>query len=77
MSDREDPSPEDLERFSGVTRACPACGEEVYDDAEVCYHCGEAMGSSSQRPLPTWAIIAAILAIVGFAAAILGGRHLW
>lgn len=63
MDDLEDPSPEDIERFSDVTRKCPSCGKEVFDDAEVCYHCGEAM-SQPTKGLPVWAIVGAVLAIL-------------
>jgi uncharacterized protein (DUF983 family) len=55
----EGPSQEDLERFSGVTRTCPACSKEVFDDAEVCYHCGEAMTRGSEGGVPTWAMVTA------------------
>ncbi|MBA4120391.1 MAG: hypothetical protein C0513_06805 [Isosphaera sp.] len=61
----EGPSQADLERFSGVTRACPSCRREVYDDADVCYHCGEAMNAPRQRRVPVWAIIAAAMALIG------------
>lgn len=62
------PSRADLERFSGVTRPCPACRREVYDDAEVCYHCGELMSGRGQNRPPVWAILAAALALLGFLA---------
>ena len=66
--DDQGPSQADLERFSGVTRACPACRREVYDDADVCYHCGELMNARRQVRPPVWAILAAALALLGFLA---------
>ena len=39
----EGPTPDDLERFGGVTRPCPSCGKDVYDDAMMCAHCGASM----------------------------------
>lgn len=62
----EGPSAEDLERFSNVTRRCPECGKDVFDDAAVCYHCGNAFerttaGSGKSK---TW-IIVTIALIVG------------
>ena len=39
----EGPTPDDLERFGGVTRPCPKCGKDVYDDAMMCAHCGASM----------------------------------
>ena len=61
----ENPSEDDVQRFGDVTRTCPECKKQVFDDAAVCYHCGHAFerttpGSSRS---PTW-IIATILVIV-------------
>lgn len=64
MSDYEDPSPEDVERFSDVTRKCPECKGEVHDDAEICYHCGHVFGASSGAGVPPWVIAAACVAIL-------------
>jgi hypothetical protein len=71
MEDHEAPSQEDIERFGGATRTCPECREEVYDDAEVCYHCGHAFSASADAPLPRWAIVAAVLVVGGLLAAML------
>lgn len=64
VEDHEAPSEEDIARFGDVTRTCPNCREEVYDDAEVCYHCGEAF-AQADKPLPIWAIAAAGLVVLG------------
>lgn len=64
----EGPDEADLERFGGVTRACPNCKAELYDDAEVCWRCGHAFGGAGST-LPTWVLIAAAALIVVFLAA--------
>ena len=55
------------------TVACPACGCDVYEDAEQCPHCREYITSSSLnsgyvwRDRPVWWIvlgIAGILAVI-------------
>lgn len=40
--DDEGPSSDDIARFSDVTRKCPECGKDVFDESAVCYHCGHA-----------------------------------
>lgn len=62
----EGPSEADLERFSGVTRSCPECGAEMYDDVEICWKCGHAL-SGEAKGLPVWVIVAAVLAIAAMA----------
>ena len=64
MSKYEEPSAEDLERFSDVTRTCPECKNEVHDDAEICYHCGHVFGESVSTRIPPWAVGVACLAIL-------------
>lgn len=60
----EGPSPEDLERFGGVTRTCPACGKEVYDDASQCYHCGHAMDGADRVEVPKVWIVVTVLVVI-------------
>ncbi len=62
----EAPSPEDLDRFGGVTVTCPKCKSELYDDAAVCWKCGHALASRPEntRP-PLWIVIAGGLALLG------------
>ena len=64
--DWEGPSDDDVEAFSGVTRTCPECKTEVYDEAELCYNCGHAFGGT--RSLPVWAMVTAALLVVGLTA---------
>lgn len=65
----EDPQPADLERFSGVTMTCPACGAELYDDVAVCWQCASPVGPGAPRRsggIPWVALVAGavILALV-------------
>lgn len=41
----EGPSEDDLQRFGGEMRPCPACRAEMYDDSEWCPKCGHVLGS--------------------------------
>lgn len=65
----EGPSERDLEAFGGVTRNCPECSEELYDDVEICPHCGHVLGERKDKAPPTMVIIVVfvmLLAIVLF-----------
>ncbi len=64
----EGPSDADLERFGGVTRTCPECGTEVFDDAEVCWSCGHAgAGRATGGGSRAWIVVAAVLGIIAMA----------
>jgi hypothetical protein len=65
IEDDGGPSAEDIERFSHATRKCPNCRKEVFDDVDVCYHCGEAIVQASKGPKP-WVLIVVVLMIIGF-----------
>jgi hypothetical protein len=59
----DDPREEDVEAFSGVTRTCPNCRSEVYDEAELCWNCGHVF-SGEPKPMPRWVIwIVALVAL--------------
>ena len=62
--EHEGPSQADLERFSGVTRPCPQCGAELYDDVELCWKCGHALQEAPGKA-PWWIIAVAIVMVVG------------
>lgn len=66
VEDHEGPSEADVERFGGVTRTCPACGAEVYDDTAVCYGCGHAFGASREARVPAWMLVVVGVMIAGF-----------
>jgi hypothetical protein len=52
----EDPSPEDIERFSDETAYCRDCGAEIWDAAEVCPKCFAYLGGDTavRTPLQEW-----------------------
>lgn len=52
------PSDADIERFSDVTQRCPKCNTELYDDAEICWSCGEALTARERHGegLSRWVI---------------------
>lgn len=62
----ENPSMEDIERFGDVTRTCPECGKDVFDDAAVCYHCGHAFERTTAGSTPSkgW-VVAVVVVLVG------------
>jgi len=65
-SDGDDgPTDADLEKFGGVTRTCPECKTEVFDDAEVCWKCGRAfMGGDAKTSRAVWWVIGLIVLLV-------------
>ncbi len=75
----EDPSPEDIERFSGETGFCPDCGDEVWDQAGQCPSCGAFLAGQTATRHPVegrlrrrWMVVVAVIALLAFALAILG-----
>lgn len=65
--DDDGPSAADIERFGDVTRRCPECGKDVFDESAICYHCGHAFergqvaGSGRSR---LW-VVATVVVLVG------------
>lgn len=62
MHHDEGPSEADIERFSDATRKCPECGRDVYDEAEICPHCGHAF-SGEPKGTPAWVVVTAIIVV--------------
>ena len=71
--DPEGPSAADLDRFGGELDRCPACGLEVYDQAELCPSCGHAMERAVTSP--RWVVWIAFLAAAMLLIAVLGLAH--
>lgn len=46
--------------------ACPACGEEIYEDAERCPYCGEYVvhSTSALSGRPLWFCLLGMLGVV-------------
>ncbi len=59
------PRPEDIEDFGDVTRPCAKCGATLYDDVELCYKCGHAVGAEAQQRPATWMIVIIALIVLG------------
>lgn len=55
----EGPSESDLEQFGGVTRPCPKCQTELYDEVEICWKCGHHLGGEREAP-PVWIIVTVV-----------------
>ncbi len=75
----EDPTPQDIERFSGETGFCPDCGEEVWDQAGQCPSCGTFLAGQTATRHPVvgrlrrrWKVLVAVIVLLAFAMAILG-----
>jgi hypothetical protein len=66
--DREAPDPsdrDDIDDDDAETVSCPHCRKSVYEQAEICPHCGSFISFSDERRQPLWIWIAAILALIG------------
>ncbi len=65
----EFPSDEDIERFGDVTYTCPECGTQLYDDVDLCWNCGHAVGARVDpgEGIPRWVIVVGILLAAGLA----------
>jgi len=68
---RDLPQPQDVARFSGVTRACPACGQELFDQARACWKCGQQFESPRSASVGAWALVAVALLVAAIVAAMM------
>lgn len=60
------PNPDDVKRLNDpAVRRCRNCKKEIYEDTDICYHCGEAQMAGSGRPR-LWVVIVIIIMIVAF-----------
>ena len=57
----EGPDDSDIKRFSDVTRTCPECRADVYDDAELCWQCGHAFAGSKSAPSKLTVVVVGLL----------------
>ena len=64
FSDRHDPQETDLSDDDETqVAACPACGEDLYEDADRCPYCGEWVVRTLDGGRRHWVwIVAAVLA---------------
>jgi hypothetical protein len=58
-----------------ATAPCPACGAEIYDDAERCPECGhyQTREETPRSKVPLWIIVGAILCIIIVVLWVVGG----
>jgi len=64
----DDPQSVDLDELGGdetSTAACPACGAEVYEDADRCPACGRYITPGGAGSMKCWWWIALALAALG------------
>ena len=75
LDDREYPDADPWEDDSTDTRECPACGADVYEDADQCPVCGEFLMPDTHvwSDKPTWWIVLGILGIITLVAALIIG----
>lgn len=71
--DWEAPEPDERDEDELDSLPCPACGEQIYAEAEACPYCGEFVthSTSALAGKPIWFIALAILGIVAAIASIL------
>jgi len=69
----EGPSSEDIDRFARDTAFCPDCGEEVWDQAEVCPSCHAYLGGKTSSRLPVqewfqkrWVVVIVLALLIAF-----------
>jgi hypothetical protein len=67
ISDDEGPSQADIARFNSETINCPKCRGEMYDEAEVCLHCGHILGEADKPGLSPWAVGTTVILIAALA----------
>jgi hypothetical protein len=60
--DPDGPSAADLDRFGDELIPCPACKARIYDQSEICPHCGHAM-ETPPKTMPVWVILLTVLLI--------------
>ena len=73
----EDVDETDDPNIAGIvdTKPCPFCKKPIYDQAEMCTHCGAYISeedSSSRKPL--WTVIAVVVLV---SAILLGWVMMW
>ncbi len=68
VGDREDPDESDTDDDDEPELIdCPYCGKEIYEQAEVCPHCGSYISSEDpERPVrrPRWLVVGVVVALI-------------
>lgn len=61
--DPEGPSGSDLDRFGDELTPCRHCGKSIYDQAEICPHCGGYVVEST-KSISVWALAGVLFLIL-------------
>ncbi len=72
MSDEYDSWSDDVD---SSTISCPECSAEIYDDVELCPHCGFYLEDAPSRPLnemPRWFLVLGLLGVLAVILALSG-----
>jgi hypothetical protein len=71
--DWEAPEPDNRDDDDVETLPCPACGRQIYEEAEACPYCGEYVTHSTSvfAGKPVWFVALAVLGIVAVIAMLL------
>jgi hypothetical protein len=71
--DWEAPEPDERDEDELDTLPCPACGRQIYEEAEACPYCGEYVTHSKSvlAGKPFWFVALAVLGIIAVIASIL------
>lgn len=67
----DEPSEDDVLKFADATKRCPNCNAEMYDDAEVCWKCGDTIGARTGQP--KWIGVTAVVLVVAIVLAVILG----
>jgi len=58
----------ETDESSTPTVPCPACGKDVYEDADRCCHCGQYITHAAEHPSRLWWYVAFALVAAGILA---------
>ena len=74
-NDLIDPADDPWDEETADTLTCPACGADVYEDADQCPACGEFILPDTHfwSDRPVWWVVLGVLGIIALAAALILG----
>ena len=65
LDEREEPDEADTDdRLEAELVPCPDCGKAVYEEAEVCPHCGSFISGETVTAKRPWWVVAAAIALL-------------
>ena len=74
---REEEFPDEADRTPAHAASvdlepCPFCGKAIYEDADICHHCGSFIARDTSGIKPYWIVVIALILL----AMVLGGFFL-